>query len=135
MTTRLFLGMASALELECSGQSLGADINLLRMMLCSVGRNRVLANFTVKDEVCVTTDVYSSCVEGSGSWRNNKLGLLLFDAAEGQSRIRTGDGSPDIVGDSGSNIMLTTFRIIPHTPLIHESIHDLSFSWPYYRWL
>lgn len=84
--------------------SLGADINLLRMMLCSVGRNCVLANFTVKDEVCVTADVYSSSVEGS-SWWNNKLGLLLFDAAEGQSRIRTGDGSPDVIGDSGHNIV------------------------------
>lgn len=73
-------------QVECSGEPLTPDVDLLTMVLYRLTDNKELGYALVKDRKCSTTDTYVACHIDSGDPRRTKLVALVYDLPAGESR-------------------------------------------------
>ena len=91
MTSRIFKGIPSLQEVECSGAELEPEVKLLSLQMHRFPGNKALASLNVISNTCVTLGDYSSCSIDSSDSRRSKLKLLVFDLVEEESRVYTCD--------------------------------------------
>ena len=109
MRTRPFQGHSHITEVECSGERLDSDTDLLTMVLYHVPDKRVLATANLKSRECSTSDQFSSCMINDRDSHSTRLRTLILDMAEHELR------------HFGCN--LTTFRTDGTTDIISWSIY------------
>lgn len=80
-----FQGHDHVLEVECSGETLASDKDLLSMVLYSARDNKVLATVNLKTRECATSDRFSSCVFDERDSHRTRLRALVLDIAEGET--------------------------------------------------
>ena len=100
---------ATSRRVECSGERLDSDTDLLTMVLYHVPDKRVLATANLKSRECSTSDQFSSCVIDDRDSRSTRLRTLVLDMAEHELR------------HFGCN--LTTFKTDGTTDIISWSIY------------
>ena len=86
MTSRIFKGIPSLQEVECSGGGLKPEVTLLSLQMHRLSDSQTLASLNVFLKTCVTVSSYSSCAIDSGDTHRSRLRVLVDDLAEGESR-------------------------------------------------
>ena len=86
LTSRSFQGIHELQEIQCSGENLPPDSDLMTMVLYEARSNKVLAAANLKNQECSTSSSYIACHLDTDS-RKSKLKALVDDLAEGQSRV------------------------------------------------
>ena len=86
MTTKSWHGIPSIQEVECTGQALGSDSDVLSMAIFSLADNSVLTSVNLRKNECSTTHSFSAC-EISHDSRNTRLVTLVMDLREGETRV------------------------------------------------
>lgn len=86
MQTRLFKGIPTIHEVECSGETLHSDVTVFSMTLYSVEHSEVLAFVNLRDNECATSGVYSACAIDKNNYRMSRLISLLLDLKENERR-------------------------------------------------
>ena len=86
MTSRIFRGIPSLQELECTGRSLKPEVKLLALQLYMLPDHELLASLNGYSNNCVTFGEYSSCVVDSTDTHKSRLRILVADLTEGESR-------------------------------------------------
>ena len=87
MTVHDFLGFPSLQEVECSGGSLKAEVDLLSLTLFRTADNTILANLNTFKGTCKTFSEFSSCVLDVGDTRKSSVKTLVADLEEGETTI------------------------------------------------
>jgi hypothetical protein len=72
-------------ELECSGNTLSADVKLLSLKLVTLPEATLLASLNLYTDTCLTFTEYSSCTNSSDNTHRSRLRLLVHDLSEGDS--------------------------------------------------
>ncbi|KAK7488917.1 hypothetical protein BaRGS_00019874 [Batillaria attramentaria] len=85
LLTRLFKGMPSIQEVECSGESIGSD--MVGITLFTARDNRVIAYFDADDEKCFTSSFYSACLTDGRERHRTKLVTLVADVSDSEPRL------------------------------------------------
>lgn len=111
LTVRDFLGFPSLKEVECSGQSVKAEVELLSLTLYRQD-NAILAILNTIKSTCKTFNEFSSCDLNEVDQRRSVLRTLVSHLEAGQTTV------------IGCNV--TTFQEIGHAP-------RYSWSIPVYR--
>lgn len=83
---RLFLGVPSIQELECSGSGLDAKSDLLSMAVFTVKENRVLAFVNFAKTECSTFSGFSACAMNAKDSHKTHLKILVLDLSAEQAR-------------------------------------------------
>ena len=112
LTVRDFLGFPSLKEVECSGGSIKAEVDLLSLTLYKTTDNTILAILNTYKSTCKTFSEFSSCDLIVGDSKKSVVRTLVADLEEGETTIL------------GCNV--TTFLEIGHAP-------KYSWSIPVYR--
>ena len=83
-------------EVECSGEALSADRDLLTVVLFRVGgpRRRVLATANLKSGECATSSAFSACRLHARDSHRTRLATLVLDLAPGEQRAGAYPVSP-----------------------------------------
>ena len=89
MTVRDFLGFPSLQEVECSGESFKAGVDLLSLKLFQTSDNAILAIIYPLKNTCKTFSEFSSCDINTGDSRKSLVRTLVSDLEEGE-RTRLG---------------------------------------------
>ena len=108
LTVRDFLGFPSLKEVECSGGSIKAEVDLLSLTLFKTRDNTILAILNTYKNTCKTFSEFSSCELIVGDSRRSVVRTLVADLEEGETTIL------------GCNV--TTFLEIGHAPKYSWSI-------------
>ena len=87
MTVGDFLGFPSLQEVECSGGSLKAELDLLSLTLFRAADNTVLATLNTFKGTCKTFSEFSSCNLNVGETRKSSVRTLVADLQQGQTTI------------------------------------------------
>ena len=87
MTVRDFQGISSLQEAECSGRTLGENVNYLSLTLFRKSDNVELATYLSTDNTCETYQEYSSCTISPSDIRKSVVKTLVSDLKEGGSVI------------------------------------------------
>ena len=87
MSSRSFQGLHDLQELQCSGENLPQDSDLLTIVLYEVKSNNILAAANVRKQECFTSNSYVACHLDDTHTRSSRLKALVDDLAEGQSRV------------------------------------------------
>ena len=119
MLTRPFQGHSHITEVECSGEKLAADTDLLTMVLYHVPDKRVLATANLKRKECSTSDQFSSCLINDRDSHRTRLSTLVLDLAERELRhygcnlttFKT-DGTTDIISWSIFASQMRTWHLL-----------------------
>ena len=85
MTVRDFLGFPSLQEVECSGGSLKAEVDLMSLKLFRITDNTVLAITNPVKNTCKTFSEYTSCSLNMGDTRKSLVRTLVTDLEEGET--------------------------------------------------
>ena len=112
LTVRDFLGFPSLKEVECSGGSIKAEVDLLSLTLYKTTDNTILAILNTYKSTCKTFSEFSSCDLIVGDSKKSVVRTLVADLEEGETTTL------------GCNV--TTFLEIGHAP-------KYSWSIPVYR--
>ncbi|KAL8563676.1 hypothetical protein ACOMHN_035410 [Nucella lapillus] len=110
-------------EVECSGEVLDTDTDLLTMVLYHVPDKQKVATANLKSGECSTSDQFSSCLINIHDSHRTKLRTLVLDLVEGELRhfgcnLTTfkSDGSTDIVSWTiYATSLRTTTTVAPTT--------------------
>ena len=86
MTSRVFRGIPSIQEVECSGQNLNSDVKLISLQLFRLPETSVLASLNVYTNNCMTFSEFSSCAIRPANIHQSHLRLLVHDLEEGEKR-------------------------------------------------
>ena len=86
MKVRPFEGMNAVLEVECTGETLDFDVDILTMALFVHRSNDLLAFVNLNKNKCTTASHFSSCHIDPGFSRNTKVKTLVLDLKVGESR-------------------------------------------------
>ena len=86
MTSRVFRGIPSIQEVECSGQNLSSDVKLISLQLFRLPETSVLASLNVYTNNCMTFSEFSSCAIRPANIHQSHLRLLVHDLEEGEKR-------------------------------------------------
>ena len=87
MTVRDFLGFPSLQEVECSGGSLAAEVDLLSLTLFKMSENSILAVANPLKSTCMTFSEFSSCDISAGNTRQSVVRTLVADLEEGETTV------------------------------------------------
>ena len=87
MTVRDFLGFPSLQEVECSGGSLAAEVDLLSLTLFKMSGNSILAIVNPLKDTCMTFSEFSSCDISVGDTKASVVRTLVADLEEGETMI------------------------------------------------
>ena len=87
MTVRDFLGFPSLQEVECSGGSLKAEVDLLSLTLFTIADSSILAIVNPLKNTCKTYSEFSSCHIRAGDTRSSVVRTLVADLKEGESTV------------------------------------------------
>ncbi|KAK7105433.1 hypothetical protein V1264_016812 [Littorina saxatilis] len=87
LTSRSFQGFHNLHEMQCSGENLSQDSDLMTMVLYEVKSSKVLAAANLRKQECSTSSSYIACHLDATDTRKSKLKALVDDLAEGQSRV------------------------------------------------
>lgn len=68
-------------EIECSGRTLDADVDVLSMSLYDKDANEVLATLNLKTGDCTTTRRFSSCTRSQRGSHDSRISILFADIA------------------------------------------------------
>ncbi|XP_076457966.1 uncharacterized protein LOC143291754 isoform X10 [Babylonia areolata] len=82
-----FQGFHELQELQCSGESVPPDSDIVAMVLYEAGKSRVLAAANVGKRQCSTSHRFVACHLDPTDTRKSRLKVLIDDLAEGQSRV------------------------------------------------
>ena len=82
---RDFLRFPSLQEVECSGESLKVEVNLLSLKLFRTSDNAVLALINPLKNTCKTFHEFSSCSINTGDTRRSLVRTLVADLEEGET--------------------------------------------------
>ena len=86
MTSRVFKGISSLQEVECSGTSLKPEVKLLSLQIHRLLDRKALASLNIYLDACVTLGDFSSCFIDNEDTHKSRLKVLVDDLAEGESR-------------------------------------------------
>ena len=86
MTSRIFKGIPSLQEVECSGTSLKPEVTLLSLQMHRLSDKKALASLNVFLDTCVTLSRYSSCAIDNLNTHNSRLRVLVDDLDQGERR-------------------------------------------------
>ena len=87
MTVRDFLGFPSLQEVECSGGSLAAEVDLLSLTLFKMSENSILAVANPLKNTCMTFGEFSSCDISASNTRKSVVRTLVVDLKEGETTV------------------------------------------------
>ena len=87
MAVRDFLGFPSLQEVECSGGSLKAEVDILSLTLFRISDNSILAIANPLKNTCKTYSDFSSCDISASDTRSSTVRTLVADLEEGQTTI------------------------------------------------
>ena len=85
MTVRDFLGFPSLQEVQCSGESLKTDVDLLSLTLFKMSDNSILGIINPLKNTCKTFSEFSSCEINVGDTRKSLVRTLVADLEEGDT--------------------------------------------------
>lgn len=86
LSSRRFLGLQDIHEVECSGQSLHTELDLLTMVFYEVTSDETLGFVNHGKRECTAAHVFVSCDVDDRDARRTRLKALISDLAEGESR-------------------------------------------------
>ena len=86
MVSRVFKGIPSLQEVECSGRSLEPEMKLLSLQIHRLSDSKALASLNIYLNACVTLGDFSSCLIDSVDTHNSRLMVLVDDLSEGERR-------------------------------------------------
>nr|KAG5701998.1 hypothetical protein BaRGS_015733 [Batillaria attramentaria] len=86
MEAKIFEGIPSIVEVQCSAEKLDYNADVLAMSLFRLRDKKRLAFVSPKNKECTTTADFSSCEYAEGNSRKTVLRTLVLDLAEGESR-------------------------------------------------
>ena len=87
MSSKSFQGFGELRELQCSGETLPQDSDLMAMVLFEATSNNILAVANLRKMECSTSNTYVACHLDDTDIRKSRLKVLIDDLAEGQSRV------------------------------------------------
>ena len=87
MTVRDFLGFPSLQEVECSGGTLKAEMDLLSLTLFRIPDNAILAIVNPLKNTCKTFSEFASCDIRAGDTRSSVVRTLVAHLEEGQTAL------------------------------------------------
>ena len=85
MTVHDFLGFPSLQEVECSGGSLEAEVDLLSLTLFRTADNTILAKLNTFKSTCKTFSEFSSCDLHVDNTIKSSVRTLVADLEEGET--------------------------------------------------
>lgn len=120
LTSRPFQGFADIQEVECLGDSLPPESDVVLMLLYEKTHNKILAAMNMRKHECSTLEEYTSCDMVDSDSSKSRLRALITDLAEGQSRVY------------GCNISALISGIRMESFSWSITLHHISkFSWRY----
>ncbi|XP_076438587.1 uncharacterized protein LOC143277596 [Babylonia areolata] len=87
MSTRMFEDLPGVVEVECSGRTLGPQVELFSLSLYAIEQDVVLASVTVARNECGTSSSFSACFVDKADPFNTKLKTLVVDLKRGEERL------------------------------------------------
>ena len=111
LSSKLFQGFHGLQEIQCSGENLPQDSDLMTMTLYEANSNFVLAAANIGKQECSTSHNYVACHLDIIDRRKSQLKALVDDLAEGQSRVY---GCNVSAFDSTSRVQLFSWSITIH---------------------
>ena len=86
MLSRDFRGLPALQEVECWGEGLKTEVELISLKLVKLPESTELASLNVFKRTCMTHDEYASCEIDSRETHRSRVRVLVHDLEEGQSR-------------------------------------------------
>lgn len=83
LRVKAFKGLHHVQELECSGEDLDSDTNVLLMTLFSFPSDKTIASANLGGDQCSTSAMFSSCVLDRANSRRTRIRTLLLDFRDG----------------------------------------------------
>lgn len=87
MTSRVFRDIPSIYEVECSGNALESNIDLLGITLFHVEGNHKIASVNMRVNECSSSDTFSSCYIDQMESRKSRLATLVVDLKADETRM------------------------------------------------
>lgn len=87
LSSKSFQGFHDLQEIQCSGENLPQDSDLMAMVLYEAISNNILAVANLRKMECSTSSKYVACQLDGTDTRKSKLKALVDDLDEGQSRV------------------------------------------------
>lgn len=82
-----FNGIHSIIEVQCAGENLDSDIDILTLALFTAEDNELLAFVNMKTEECLAKGQFCSCHIDKKNSRQTKVKTLVLDLEVGESRL------------------------------------------------
>ncbi|XP_025099971.1 uncharacterized protein LOC112567494 [Pomacea canaliculata] len=82
----IFHGMATILQVQCSGETLDADENLLSMALYTLADEVVVVSVDLSSQECTTRGAFSACIIDKQDSRRTAIRTLVQDLPQDGSR-------------------------------------------------
>ena len=86
LSVQPFQGVSSVQELQCSGDTLPSDADLMSIVLYQRANHHVMSILNLRKRQCSTSGDYVSCVINESDSRKSVVKALVYDLPEGQSR-------------------------------------------------
>lgn len=86
LTSRIFKGIPSLHEVECTGRNLKPEVKLLALQMYTLPDHVLLATLNVISNTCVTLGEMASCVVNKTNSHKSKLRILVSDLEEEDRR-------------------------------------------------
>ena len=87
MSTRQFQDVPNVVEVQCSGSSLGPNVELFSLTLYAIEDDEVLASVSLNKLECATSSSFSACFVDRLNPFNTTLHTLVVDLHPGQRRL------------------------------------------------
>ena len=130
MTSRLFKGIPSLREVECTGRNLNPEVKLLALQIYRLPSHELLATLNVISSNCVTLGEMASCDVNTADSHQSKLRVLVADLDEGESRqFKCTGNTLDSYGLTNAvtwNIIVTRYSKYTTKELRHSKIPTVS---------
>lgn len=113
LSSESFQGEPSILELQCTGDRLPANTDVLSMVLYEPRHhsNKIIAYVNVGKRECSTSESFVSCETDISGSRSVKLKTLILDLNEGLSRSY---GCNVSVLETGGNLQIISWSAVVH---------------------
>ena len=108
LTSKSFQGFHNLREIQCSGESLPPDSDLMTMVLYAADSTGILAAANLRKQECSTSKSYVACRIDATDTRKSKLKVLVDDLVEGEWRVYGCNVSAFV---SGSRVQLYSWSI------------------------
>ena len=87
LSSRSFQGFTDIQEIQCLGDSLPPESDVVLMLLYEKANGKILAAMNMRKHECSTQEEYTSCDMVDSDPSKSRLRALITDLAEGQSRV------------------------------------------------